>query len=113
MATTTNGTTHHSPLTTHHSPDAVRIAAVADLHYTKAAQGTLQPLFEQAGRLADVLLLAGDLTDFGLPEEAHALAHDLKTALKIPVVGVLGNNDFEACKSEDVAEILRDAGIVI
>src|SRR5437868_4531055 len=92
---------------------AVRLAAVADLHYTKTSQGTLQPLFEQAGRLADVLLLAGDLTDFGLPEEAHALAHDLKTALKIPVVGVLGNHDFEAGKSADVADILREAGVVI
>jgi Icc-related predicted phosphoesterase len=90
----------------------VRLAAVADLHYTKAAQGTLQPLFEQAGRLADALLLAGDLTDFGLPDEAHALAHDLK-AVKLPVVAVLGNHDFEAGKAAEVADILREAGVTV
>jgi Icc-related predicted phosphoesterase len=91
----------------------VRIGAVADLHYTKAAQGTLLPLFEQAGRLADVLLLGGDLTDSGLPDEAHALAHDLKAALKIPVVAVLGNHDFEVGKSAEVADILRAAGVTV
>ncbi len=92
---------------------AVRIAAVADLHYTKTSQGTLQPLFEQAGRLADVLLLGGDLTDFGLPEEAHALARDLKAAVKIPVVAVLGNHDFEAGKAAEVADILREGGVSV
>jgi Icc-related predicted phosphoesterase len=91
----------------------VRLGAVADLHYTKAAQGTLQPLFEQAGRLADVLLLGGDLTDFGLPDEAHALAQDLKAALKIPVVAVLGNHDYEAGKAAKVIEILRESGVTV
>src|SRR5437016_10971146 len=90
----------------------VRLGAVADLHYTKAAQGTLLPLFEQAGRIADVLLLAGDLTDCGLPDEALALVHDLKT-VKVPVVAVLGNHDFEAGKSAEVADILRGAGVTV
>ena len=91
----------------------VRLGAVADLHYTKTAQGTLQPLFEQAGRLADVLLLGGDLTDLGLPDEAHALARDLKATVKIPVVAVLGNHDFEAGKAAEVADILREAGVTV
>src|SRR5437868_13019642 len=92
---------------------AVRLAAVADLHYTKTSQGTLQPLFEQAGRLADVLLLGGDLTDCGLPDEAHALARDLKTFVKMPVVAVLGNHDYEAGKAAEVTDILRDAGATV
>src|SRR5438093_7506125 len=91
----------------------VRLGAVADLHYTKAAQGTLQPLFEQAGRLVDVLLLAGDLTDFGLPDEAHALAQDLKTSVKVPVVAVLGNHDYEAGKAAKVSDILREVGVTV
>jgi Icc-related predicted phosphoesterase len=91
----------------------VRLAAVADLHYTKAAQGSLLPLFEQAGRVADILLLPGDLTDFGLPDEAQALAHDLKAAVKIPVVAVLGNHDFEAGKATEVAAILRAVGVTV
>jgi Icc-related predicted phosphoesterase len=104
---------HHSPLTTHHSPSVVRLGAVADLHYTKAAQGSLLPLFEQAGWLVDALLLAGDLTDYGLPDEAHALAHDLKAAVKVPVVAVLGNHDFEAGKAVEVADVLRNSGITV
>src|SRR5947209_1898687 len=53
------------------SPDGVvRVAAVGDIHCTKASQGELRPLFAQAAELADVLVLCGDLTDYGLPEEA-------------------------------------------
>src|SRR5947207_10196838 len=91
----------------------VRVGAVADLHYTKTSQGTLQPLFEQAGRLCDVLLLAGDLTDFGHVEEAHILARDLKAVVKIPIVAVLGNHDFEAGKAAEVADVLREAGVTV
>ncbi len=91
----------------------VRLGAVADLHYTKAMQGSLLPLFEQVGRLADILLLPGDLTDSGLPDEAHALVHDLKAAVKAPVVAVLGNHDFESGKSAEVADILRAGGVTV
>jgi Icc-related predicted phosphoesterase len=91
----------------------VRVGAVADLHYTRTSQGVLQPLFEQANRLADLLLLGGDLTDFGLPEEAQILARDLKTALKVPVVAVLGNHDFEAGKQAEVGDVLREAGVTV
>jgi Icc-related predicted phosphoesterase len=93
--------------------ELVRVGAVADLHYTKASQGVLQPLFEQAGKLADVLLVGGDLTDFGHVEEAQILARDLKTAVKIPVVAVLGNHDFEDGKASEVADVLREAGITV
>ena len=41
---------------------------LADLHCSKNSQGQLQPLLTQAAELVDVLLLAGDLTDYGLPE---------------------------------------------
>jgi Icc-related predicted phosphoesterase len=93
--------------------ELVRVGAVADLHYTKTSQGVLQPLFEQAGRLADVLLLGGDLTDSGLPDEAHVLAKDLKAAVKLPIVAVLGNHDYEAGKSAQVADVLREAGVTV
>ena len=91
----------------------VRVGAVADLHYTRTSQGVLQPLFEQANRLADLLLLGGDLTDFGLPEEAQILARDLKTAVKVPVVAVLGNHDCEAGKQAEVGDVLREAGVTV
>src|SRR5262249_55332982 len=89
------------------------VGAVADLHYTRTSQGVLQPLFEQANRLADLLLLGGDLTDFGLPEEAQVLARDLKTAVKVPVVAVLGNHDFEAGQQAEVCDVLREAGVTV
>lgn len=90
--------------------DRVRLAAVADLHCTKTSQGAFQPLFAQIAKEADVLLLCGDLTDYGLPEEAHVLAKEL-TATKIPVIGVLGNHDFESGWQEEVKQILCDAEI--
>ncbi len=91
----------------------VRVAAVGDLHCTKTSQGAFQPLFAAASANADVLLLCGDLTDYGLPEEARVLARELGTALRIPAVGVLGNHDYESGQHEEVVQILRDAGVVI
>jgi Icc-related predicted phosphoesterase len=90
---------------------AVRLAAIGDVHCTKTSQGVLQPLFQQINESADILLLCGDLTDFGLPEEAHVLAKELTTSLKIPVVAVLGNHDFESGQAREVERILCDAGV--
>lgn len=92
--------------------DPVRIAAIGDLHYGRAvAPGTLQPLFAQITEAADILVLAGDLTDYGLPEEARALAREL-VALKIPAVAVLGNHDFESNQQDELRKIFLDAGVV-
>jgi Icc-related predicted phosphoesterase len=93
--------------------DIVRIAAVGDLHYSRTAvQGTLQPLFAQITEIADVLVLAGDLTDYGLAEEARALAREVTSTLKIPAVAVLGNHDHESGQQEEIRSILKDAGVV-
>jgi Icc-related predicted phosphoesterase len=94
------------------SPKKIRIAAVADVHCNKSSHGLLQPLFAEASEKADVLLLAGDLTDYGLPEEAHVLARELGHA-KIPVVGVLGNHDHESGRAGEVTEILCEAGMAV
>ena len=90
----------------------VRIAALADLHCTKASQGAFQPLFARIADSADLLLLAGDLTDYGLPEEARVLAKEV-TALRIPAVAVFGNHDIESSKQDEVRQILSDAGVTI
>src|SRR5258708_39202733 len=68
----------------------VRIGALADLHCSKSSRGQFQPLLMQAAEAADVLLLGGDLTDYGLPEEAEVLAGEL-SGVKVPVIAVLGN----------------------
>jgi Icc-related predicted phosphoesterase len=90
--------------------DVVRIAAVGDLHYAKASQGSAQALFAEIADNADVLLLCGDLTDYGLAEEARVLAKDL-SVVKIPIVSVLGNHDFEAGEEREIARILTDVGL--
>lgn len=89
----------------------VRIAALSDVHYNKTSQGSLQPLLAEITENADVLVLAGDLTDFGLAEEAKILAKDLTSSLRIPAVGVLGNHDFESGEEKEIARILTDAGV--
>lgn len=94
--------------------DFVRIAAVGDLHYGKASRGSLQPIFTAVTREeADILLLLGDLTDYGLPEEAAELARELATGVKVPIVAVLGNHDFESGAVTEVSRILREAGVTL
>jgi Icc-related predicted phosphoesterase len=90
----------------------VRVAAIGDLHFTKSSSGTLLPLFTRISESADLLLIAGDLTDYGLPEEAVVLAREL-TSLRIPAVAVLGNHDFESGRQDEVRRILSDAGLAI
>jgi Icc-related predicted phosphoesterase len=91
----------------------LRIAAVADLHVKKTGQVSLQPLFDAASADADVLLLCGDLTDYGLVDEAKNLAKDITAYLRIPAIGVLGNHDFESGKAEEVVKIMIDAGVTM
>ena len=55
--------------------------------------------------------MCGDLTDYGLPEEARVLAREIDTVLKLPVVAVFGNHDYESGHAEEVASILADAGV--
>jgi Icc-related predicted phosphoesterase len=61
---------------------------------------------------ADMLLIAGDLTDYGRPDEAQVLAREL-SAMRIPVVAVLGNHDVESGKESEVTQVLADAGVVV
>jgi Icc-related predicted phosphoesterase len=88
----------------------VRVAALSDIHYSKTSAGAMAPLFSEIAEAADVLLLGGDLTDYGAPEEARVLAKDL-AQVKIPVVAVLGNHDFEGDQQDEIVRILSDVGV--
>ena len=90
--------------------ESVRLAALSDIHYSKTSAGSMQPLFAQIAETADVLVLGGDLTDYGLAEEARILAKDL-APVQIPVVCVLGNHDFEAGQEHEISQILTDVGV--
>ena len=93
------------------APGILRIAAVGDVHCSRTSKGHLRPLFAEAARRADVLLLCGDLTDYGLAEEARLLAGELEGLGKLPVLAVFGNHDYEAGQTPEVLDILRSAGV--
>ena len=90
----------------------MKIAAVGDLHVTEDQAAPYGQLFEEISAGADVLLLCGDLTNFGKTKEAEILAEDIRAAT-IPVVGVLGNHDYECGQPEKVCEILHSAGMKV
>lgn len=91
---------------------SVKVAALADLHVREGQVRPFRELFEEICRVADILVLAGDLTDLGKREEARILAEDLK-ACSVPTLAVLGNHDHESGEPEAVRQVLRDAGVMM
>jgi Icc-related predicted phosphoesterase len=89
----------------------LRIAAAADIHYTRTSKGQVQALFTEASTVADVLLLCGDLTDYGHAEEAEVLAEDIRIYCKVPILAVLGNHDFESGHVQELTKIFEGAGV--
>ena len=89
----------------------VRVAALADLHFGRHPVEAYHPVFTEANANADVLIICGDLTDHGRPDEAQGLARLITQSLRVPVVAVLGNHDCESAQDAAVAQTLRDAGV--
>jgi Icc-related predicted phosphoesterase len=90
----------------------IRIAAFGDCHVGIDSRGTLAPALARVDDDADVLLLAGDLTRVGTPEEADVLADELE-AVHVPVVAVLGNHDFESDAQDEVVGVLSSRGVTM
>jgi Icc-related predicted phosphoesterase len=90
---------------------AVRLAAVGDLHVKKTSQGQFASLLAPVNERADVLILCGDLTDYGTPEETLILVKELRPAVRIPIVAVLGNHDYESGQQQEVCKLLAAADI--
>ena len=88
----------------------VRIAAAGDVHASEATRARIEEAFAQVEDDADLILLAGDLTTYGEPEQALVLA-DACRGLAIPVCAVLGNHDLHSGRGEEVAAVCADAGI--
>jgi len=95
------------------SDSIVRIAATGDIHYTKTSRGALEPLLAEASKCADVLLICGDLTDYGHVEEARLLAEDFRAFARLPVLAVLGNHDYETGHVAEVKEQIEAAGVKV
>lgn len=89
-----------------------RIAAMADMHYTDKISDSLRAVYLEIAKSADVLLLCGDLTDYGLPSEAEAVLSEL-TGLPVPILAVLGNHDHESGRQAEVCDILERGGVKV
>ena len=88
----------------------VRIAAAGDIHCAPENRDAVLTAFDAIEGAADVVLLAGDLTTHGEPEQAEILAEACR-GMETPVVAVLGNHDLHANRGEQLAQVLRGAGI--
>jgi Icc-related predicted phosphoesterase len=88
----------------------IRIAAAGDVHASEATRERVVTAFERVAEEADVILLAGDLTTTGEPEQAAVLA-DACRQLEIPVFTVLGNHDYHAGRQDDIRALLQEAGV--
>src|SRR3982751_778382 len=87
-----------------------KIAAVGDVHVKESDKGKWVEFFKIVSSAADVLVIAGDLTDTGDEMEAEVLAGELK-ACSIPIVAVLGNHDHEKGRHKLIRQILLKAGV--
>lgn len=88
------------------------IAAVGDVHMDADVVGRYRPTLDGIAECADLLLLAGDLTRHGTPDEASCVAAEFG-GLAVPVVAVLGNHDHHAGQQDEVSRILTEAGITV
>lgn len=93
-----------------HNVHMIRLAAVADIHAGHDAREALLSQFANLSADADLLLLPGDLTRSGRPEEAEALAGVMREC-GVPVVAVLGNADYDASQAAEVMNVMREAGV--
>jgi len=88
----------------------IRIAAAGDLHASEATRERVTRAFEHVAEESDVILLAGDLTTTGEPEQARVVA-DACRDLDVPVFAVLGNHDFHAGRTDELVAVVEDAGV--
>ena len=90
----------------------VRIAAVGDVHIGLDMRGELRPCFATLAQDADVLLLAGDLTQHGGRDEGKLLAEELEE-VGVPTVAVLGNHDYHLDAQDSIRADLERVGVIV
>jgi Icc-related predicted phosphoesterase len=90
----------------------MRIAATADIHFTPQSYDKIREPFAHVRDEADLLVIAGDLTNYGKPEEMHSLLNAL-VRLRIPIVAVLGNHDYESGQEQELMRMMTTEGIKV
>jgi Icc-related predicted phosphoesterase len=88
----------------------LRIAAAGDLHCSGEESDRIATAITALAPSVDLLLLAGDLTTHGQPEQARQLAQACAT-VACPVFAVLGNHDWHANRVPELVELLEGGGI--
>ena len=91
---------------------AIRVAAAGDIHSDEGERERVRSAFARIEEDVDLVLLAGDLTTYGEPDQASVLA-DACRGLGIPVVTVLGNHDWHANRRDEVVAVLDEAGVTV
>lgn len=91
---------------------SVRIAAVGDVHMADDLRGRYAPALAELTGRADVLLVAGDLTQHGTLDEAAVFAEEF-AASDVPVVAVLGNHDHHSGLEQEIAGLINRSGIAV
>lgn len=90
----------------------MRIAATADLHFAPQRQAVLQDQLARVRDEADLLVLAGDLTNFGQPSEMEPLLNAL-VRVRVPIVAVLGNHDYESGHEQELMKMMTNEGVKV
>lgn len=90
----------------------MRIAATADLHFSPQSYDRIREQMNRVRDDADVLVLAGDLTNYGKPQEMESLLNAI-VRLRIPTVAVLGNHDYESGKENELMQMMSNEGIKV
>src|SRR5579864_6985700 len=88
----------------------MRLAATADLHFSPSNQAALREQLSNVRDDADVLVLAGDLTNYGQPSEMEPLLNTL-VRLRVPTIAVLGNHDYESGREQELMQMMTAGGI--
>jgi hypothetical protein len=90
----------------------MRIAATADLHFSPQRANILKEQLTPVRDQADLLVVAGDLTNYGQPSEMEPLVNVL-VRLRVPIVAVLGNHDYESDRQGELMKMMSDEGIKV
>jgi uncharacterized protein len=90
----------------------IRVAAAGDVHADASRRADLEAAFTGVRDKADLVLLAGDLTNHGRPEEAHVVAEASQLA-QLPVFSVLGNHDWHSNRADEVTAVMEEAGVTV
>jgi len=90
----------------------MRIAATADLHFAPQSVTVLRDQLDKVRNDADLLIIAGDLTNYGRPAEMEPLLNTM-VRLRVPIVAVLGNHDYESEQSAELIRMMTAEGIKV